>query len=269
LDIKRNWLVNRIRDDFFSESFFNSYSLINSITSGELKDIAPYKKLNFFDAEKKYEARKYFQESTPVKVYENGFRWIDVGRGSTLLAEMMNNCGSAGLMSTDKDATIITLFGPNGKPHVMVTYSPNEKRIGGDECAGSTAVKSEYHSYVIDLANYLGVRFDAMKSKSWELGLKYRLRDKAQFIEPIKTSDHLSNSYFRFATDGKIFYTDGYAVVSEEEVNRAKKMMDSGELKVNYSQEDAFKIVLSHNNRDYLINHGIKITSIYDFIGGG
>jgi hypothetical protein len=267
LDSERDWLVNRLLDDFFGDVFFNYYSLIQDITSGNLKDLAPYKRLKFLDAQQKYEKRKYFQESEPLKVYENGFKWIDVGRKSTLLSEKMKNCGSAGLMSWDKNATIISLFGPNGKPHVMVTYSPGEKRISGDECAGSTEVKPEYHQYVLDLANHLGARFDASKSKSTELGLKYRLRDKAQSLEKLKTSEYSYDSYFRFVVDGEVFYTDSNSVVPEDEIRRAKKMIDGGELEVPYPQEDAFKTVLNSNNRNALTDHGIQIVPLGRFLG--
>jgi hypothetical protein len=269
LDEQRGWLINRIRADFFDDTFFNYYSLIQDIVSGQLKDIAPYKKLRFFDAQKKYEKRRYFQESTPIKVYENGFQWIDVGRKSTLLSEQMKNCGSAGLMSLDKDATIVALFGPNGKPHVMVTYSPNEKRISGDECGASAPVKPEYHQYVIDLAEHLGASFDAMKSKSPELGLKYRLRNIAQSIEPLKVSGSSFDSYFRFVDkSGKVFYTNGAMVVSEEEVHRAQEMMDQGKLKSNYPRKEVFRVMLNANNHRDMEAYGLHVDSLYDFIGG-
>jgi hypothetical protein len=269
LDSERNWLVNRLRDELFGETFFNYYSLIQDITSGKLKDIAPYKKLRFYDAEKKYEKRRYFQESEPLKIYENGFKWIDVGRKSTLLSEKMKNCGSAGLMSLDKNATIIALFGPNGKPHVMVTYSPNEKRISGDECAGSTAVKSEYHQYVIDLADHLGATFSATKSRSTELGLKYRLRNKAQSLEKLKMTDDSFDSYFKFVVNGKVFYTDSYVVVSEDEVRRARGLMDRGELRVPYPQEGTVKTVLLSNNRYPMQDQGIHLIPLHQFLDEG
>jgi hypothetical protein len=268
LDSQRTWLVNRLRDDFFNESFFLYYSLIQDITNGVIKDLAPYKRLEFFDAQQKYEKRRYFQESEPIKVYENGFKWIDVGRKSTLLSEQMRNCGSAGLMSLDKDATIIALFGPNGKPHVMVTYSPRDKKISGDECAGSTAVKPEYHQYVIDLSDHLGATFSATKSKSTELGVKYRLRNIAKSLEKLETPEYTSGSYFKFIANGKVFYTDGYVVVSNDELRRAQTMIEKGELKVPYPRENIFETVLLSSNRGYMEQAGIHPTTMYDFVGG-
>lgn len=269
LDSERGWLVDRLRADFFGKIFFNYYSLIQDIASGKLKDLAPYKRLKFYDAQQKYEKRKYFQESIPIKVYENGFKWIDVGRKSTLLSEKMKNCGSAGLMSMDPDRTIIALFGPNGKPHVMVVYSPNERRISGDECAGSTAVKPEYHQYVIDLADQLGARFDASKSRSKELGLKYRLRNKAQSIEQIKVPEYSYDSYFKFVVDGKVFYTNGYTVASESDINRAKQMIESGDLKSNYLPKEAFRDVLNSNRHYVMEDYGIKVTPLHEFLAEG
>jgi hypothetical protein len=268
LDSERDWLVNRLLDDFFGDVFFNYYSLIQDITSGTLKDIAPYKRLKFLDAQQKYEKRKYFQESEPLRVYENGFKWIDVGRKSTLLSEKMKNCGSAGLMSWDKNATIISLFGPNGKPHVMVTYSPGEKRISGDECAGSTEVKPEYHQYVLDLANHLGARFDVSRSKSTELGLKYSLRDKAQSIEKIKTTNSF-DEYFRFIVNGEAFYTNGTMMVSEDEVQQVQRMIDRGVLEVPFPQEDTFRTVLNSNNRHSMEDEGVHIIPLREFLEEG
>jgi hypothetical protein len=269
LDAQRTWLVGRLQDDFFKETFFAYYSLIQDIASGKLKDIAPYKRLRFLDAQQKYEKRRYFQESEPIRVYENGFKWIDVGQKSTLLSEQMKNCGSSGLMSMDRDRTILALFGPNGKPHVMVTYSPNEKRISGDECAGSSPVKPEYHSYVIDLAEHMGATFDVTRSKSTELRIKYGLRNKAQSIEPLKTADPSLDDYFRFVVDGEVFYTNGDMVASEEEVNRAKRMMESGELNVRAPQKDAFRAVLLHNNLGSMEYHGIHVIPLRAFLGEG
>jgi hypothetical protein len=269
LQSQRDWLVNRLRDELFGERFFTHYSLITDIMSGKLKDIAPYKRLRFYDAQKKYEKRRYFQESEPIKVYENGFRWIDVGPRSEIIHEQMKNCGSSGVMSLDKDRTIIALFGPNGKPHVMVTYSPNEKRISGDECAGSTAVKPEYHQYVMDLADQLGAKFDVHKSKSPELAIKYRLRNVAQSIETLSTNKYGFDSYFRFVVNGRAFYTDGARVASEEEVNRAGQMIKSGELKSNYPPEEAFKDILNGNNRYKIEDAGIHVVPLREFLGEG
>lgn len=268
VDEFRQELLPDIRDQFLGDIFFNYSSLMKDISSGKFTDVAPYRKLQFRDAEIKYDERRHFEQTMPLKVYDNGFKWIDAGQRSVVLSNQMKNCGSAGVMSLDKDRTILALFGPTNKPHVMVTYSPNEKRISGDECAGSTEVKPEYHQYVIDLAEHLGATFDASKSRSTELGLKYRLRNKAQSIEKLETPDSF-DSYFKFVIDGKAFYTNGTMVASEDDVNRAKKMVESGELESNYSPKEVFKDVLNVNRHYVMEDHGINVISLYGFLGEG
>ena len=265
VDDWRRRLVPMIREKFFDETFFTYYRLMQDITSGKLTDVATYKRLDFVAAAVKYDKRHHFEETTPLKVYSNGFKWIDTGKKSTLLSNQMKNCGSSGVMGIDPDRTILTLFGPNNKPHVMVVYSPNEKRISGDECAGSSPVKPEYHDYVLDLAHHLGAWFDAEKSKSTLLALKYRLRDKAQAIEPLQTTEHSFDEYFRFEADGQTFYTDGYVVVSDANVRKMQNMVERGEMTLPYPQEDPFKSALIQANRNTLIHQGIEIVRLYEF----
>jgi hypothetical protein len=173
-------------------------------------------------------------------------------------------------MSMDENRTILALFGPNNKPHVMVVYSPGEKRISGDECSGSTPVKPEYHDYVLDIANHLGVRFDEAKSKSTSLRVKYLLRDKADSLEQIhfRDSDNFSyDEYFRFTSDGQEYYTNGSTVVSGADVAKVKEMIDSGELELRYPDKDTYKAVLYGSNLQQLADLGIKYTPIYKFVG--
>jgi hypothetical protein len=179
----------------------------------------------------------------------------------------MSNCGSSGVMSADPDRTILTLFGPNNKPHVMVVYSPNDKRISGDECAGSSPVKPQYHAYVLDLAHHLGVRFDEERSKSPELRVKYLLKDKAQSIEPLQSSNDQSyDHYFRFTVDGQGFYTDGHVVVSGADVDRVGKMIDDSELVLPYPQQSITRNVFNQYNRNIMIGRGVEFIPIRKFI---
>jgi hypothetical protein len=257
-----------IRQEFFDETFFKYYPIIQDIDSGKLTDVAPYKKLGFIEANIKYEKRQYFEGSTPIKVYPNGFKWIDTGRKSVLLAEQMRNCGSAGLMSQDENRTILALFGPNNKPHVMLTYSPNEKRISGDECTGSSPVKPEYHEYVMDLAHQLGVRFDTERTKSPLLKVKYLLRNKAQQVESLQSEDHhFYDQYYRFVADGQMYYTNGYDVVSKTDVDRIQDMVESGELELSKVGNSFLGTVFYHYNRGILDHSGFKFTPLKMFAG--
>lgn len=266
----RHNLVNTIRENLFKKVFFSAYSLIQDITSGKVTDVAPYKRLRFLAAVIEYDKKRHFEQATPLKIYSNGFKWIDAGKKSQILSEMMRNCGSAGLMSMDEDRTILALFGPTNKPHVMVTYSPNEKRISGDQCGGSSPVKPEYHDYVLDLVELLGVRFDANKSKSPSLRTKYLLRNKAQSIQPLKVEDPSNYSQdilFKFISEGQEFYTNGEYVVSGFDVDRIQDLIDHGEIKLPYPDKAASRAVFwSRANRELLEEQGVRYTSMYDFV---
>ena len=134
-------LREEISRGFFKKVFF-SRNLIIGIDSGKIIDLHPYANLTFREANEKYEKKSIFSDKTPVKKYPNGWRWVDAGAKCDLIGGMMKNCGSTGVMSADKDRTMLTLFDEQNIPHVVATYSPNEKRISGVEGQASTAVKN-------------------------------------------------------------------------------------------------------------------------------
>jgi hypothetical protein len=177
---------------------------------------------------------------------------------------MMKNCGSAGLMSLDEDRTMLTLFDNRNKAHVVVTYSPNEKRISGDEGIGGSAVKEKYHDYILDLVKFLGVRFDAQKTKSDHLKVKYLLYDFAQKLEKLPSGGIFDN-YFKFSVNNQEYYTNGYLVVSDADIKRAEALMNRGEIKLKNDQGDIIKNVFNHLNRSILSSHGMVYTSIEEF----
>jgi hypothetical protein len=217
---QREALKKQIEQTFFGDSFFTYYSLPTAIIDGTEKNIAPYKNLSFWDAQKKFDKKRIFQEMTPLKVYPNGYKWINVGKRCHLVGHLMKNCGSAGVMSLDPDRTIIALFDKTNKPHVVVTYSPNEKRISGDEGVASSEVKSLYHNYILDLAQTLGVNFDASRTKSTFLKLKYLLRNKISNIQKLRPSS-VYDEYFVFTTlNGREYYTNGSEVLPADELRR-------------------------------------------------
>jgi hypothetical protein len=100
----------------------------------------------------------------------------------------------------------------------MVVYHPNEQRISGDESVGSQPVKEKYHDYVLDLADFLNVKFDTGHSKSKLLGIKYILRGKIQDIEPVGEKTPFNEYYRLTMTDGKVYYTDCNYLVSKAHV---------------------------------------------------
>lgn len=211
-----------IADEFFKELFFGR-PLVRDIVSGKLTDLAPYSRLAYEKASDKYEEKFLFSDKTPIKTYGNGWKWIDAGDKCEILGKKMKNCGSVGVMGTDPKRTIISLFDPKGTPHVVVTYSPTEKRISGIEGQGSTEPKDEYLDYVVDLSKVLDAPIDAYNNKSTALKLKALLNPvKFQRIQKPSTSGFAYDAYFLLQLpNGKSYYTDGRDAVPKEQVDSA------------------------------------------------
>jgi len=253
LEDKRRVYKAEIENMFEREEIALYSVFIKDIESGKIKDLKPYKDLSFDDAKKKYDEKRVFEEQEPVKAYSNGWRWIDVGPKCELVGKKMSNCGSTGVMSMDPDKTMITLFDDNQNPHVVVTYSPNEKRISGDEGAGSTAVKSEYHSYVLDLTKTLGVQFDYDKSKSKELRLKGAIGDAVKTME-LYFENTYSQFYILTMRDGKTFYTNSYDFISKDDLDDFinKERTEEGKKPVKIDKKhrtEKMGYALNRNNR--------------------
>lgn len=217
-----------VEEDLFNDIFFYN-SLAADILSEKVTNLAPYKKLSFKEAIEKYNKKKIFDDKPPIKTYPDGFKWIDAGAKCELLGEAMRNCGSAGVMSGDPDKTMLALFDSNNKPHVMVTYSPNEKRISGDEGGGGSNVKDEYINYVLDLCDILGAKFDAEKAKTKWLGLQSKLKSIATDMKRIKDFGGVSvyDELFSFNVGGTEYYTDSYHVISKADADKAVEYIAS------------------------------------------
>lgn len=212
----QQWL-STLKENFLTDPFFSNV-FVKDIISGKVTDLKPFVKLPFKQASEKYDKKRVFSDVEPLKTYQNGWKWIDVGPKCELVGGQMKNCGSTGVMSMDPDRTMLTLFDKGNKPHVVVTYSPNDKRISGDEGVGSTPVKDEYGDYVLDIAKHLGANFDFDKSKSTTLALK-----AAVGPENLKSITGVggSNYYFRVElNNGKVWYTNKYTFVSEQDIQK-------------------------------------------------
>jgi hypothetical protein len=252
----RSLMKKRIEADLLDQTFFSHFNLIKDIRQEKLTDLSPYKKLSFLEASDKYEKKNVFKDTTPIKVYENGWKWINVGKKCNLLGKMMSNCGSAGLMSMDSDSTIIALFDKGNKAHVMVTYSPNEKRISGDEGAGTTPVKDKYSDYVLDLADRLGVVFDAHKSKSNLIRVKYFFADKLKSINRFDFSNTY-NEYFKVITkDGKEYFSTSDTAISKEDADK----LSNFDFTINLG--NIVKNVLDYRNINKIIHSNLGINYI-------
>lgn len=264
LDEQREALEVQIKNKLFSDTFFEYNDLIKDILSGSLKDISPYKKLDFSSAKDKYDKQRIFKDRASLRAYENGYKWIDTGMRCQLVGKLMKNCGSAGLMSWDDNRTLLTLFDNRNKPHVMVTYSPSEKRISSDVGVGSSEVKSKYHDYILDLAKFLGAKFDVDKTKSTFLKVKYLLSGIAQKLEELPGGD-IYNTYFRFYTNNQEYYTNGNIVVSNEDIKKVSFGVSRGEIQLKNDQKNIIKNIFNHLNRPILSSHGIVYIPIDKF----
>jgi hypothetical protein len=162
-------------EDYFFKSFF-SYEFIRKIINSEIRDIAPYRNLNLFEALKKYDEKQIFKNKKPIKIYPNGYRWIDVGKDCYLLGFLMKNCGRAVARINDKDdhITMIALFDQNNNPHAVVTYSVNNNAIRDEQGKASTVINDQWHDYILDLANELNATIDQEHIKSNKFKLIYK-----------------------------------------------------------------------------------------------
>lgn len=211
-------LKEAIKKEFFEDSFFTTNNIIKAIDDGTLKILQPYKDLSFNEANEKFEEKKIFRDKKPIKKYKNGWRWVDVGKRCSVVGRKMRNCGSAGVMSQDEDRTILSLFDEHDNPHVVVTYSPNEKRLSGIESAGGTEVKDEYIDYVLDLSKAIQVPFDVSRLKNRLLSLKYQFENSLNSIQTVGQKDSMNGyKYLLQMKDGKKFYSDIREFVSKED----------------------------------------------------
>ena len=119
-------LKDQIKEKLLDSVFFSYNNFIEAILKKEITDLKPYENLTFQQASEKYEQKKIFEDKTPLKTYPDGWKWIDAGKKCHIIGDKMRNCGSTGVMGTDADRTMLTLFDPNNEPHVVATYSPNE-----------------------------------------------------------------------------------------------------------------------------------------------
>lgn len=260
LEEQRVALKKQIKGKILSDAFFTYNYLVKDIISGNLTDIAPYRKLTFSEAMDKYDKLNIFKNRTPLKTYKNGYKWINVGKRCQLVGKFMKNCGSAGLMSNDDDRTLLVLFDSRNKPHVIVVYSPNEKRLSHEEGAGSSEVKERYQDYVIDLAAFLGVTFDVTKSRSPLLKIKYKLLGIASQIELISKDTY--NPVFKFQINDKEYYANEYYAVSSDDVEKVEKAIKTGEINLKTNHNNMKIDVLSFMNQEGLSRFGVKYIPI-------
>lgn len=262
LEYERKEIEKQIELFLFKREHFFENDFVKKIISGEISDLAPYKKLSFDDARTKFDKKNIFKDKQPIKVYSNGFKWIDVGSKCHLIADTMKNCGSALLMSSDKDRTMLVLFDGKNKPHIVVTYSPNEKRINADQGVASSVPKEKYHDYILDLANFLNVRYDSELSKSPALRAKYLISRITNNFEKLPIEEDGWSAYFRFTVDNQIYYTNSRDVVSQNDYSEVEKDLQDGTLKLPNKYGKTVEKIFNNANRRSLIEIGVKFIKL-------
>lgn len=253
-----------------SGAIFEYYSLPADIISGKLKDINRYKDLKFMEAQYLYDQYRIFEEAKPFKSYKDGFKWINVGMRCPFIGSLMKNCGSAGVMSDDPKRTMLVLFDKNNKPHALVTYSPNQNRISGDEGVAGSPVKSIYLKYILNLAKILNANIDD-RTKSRLLRLKFMMRNHATDIRQIQ--DHTFDPIFRLKINNEVYYSNGYVLVPKTDVDKLKSMIETGEVNQRYvtyhnkklSTTDLIHVFVSPNNEIRLKSLGFNPRSVYEY----
>ncbi len=210
-----------IKEKLMRKSFFNS-TLMKAIISGSA-NIERYKELSFKEALEKYNYETISDPAATVLEYDDGWKWINVGKKCEMIGDRMSNCGSVGVMSLDEDRTMISLFNPTGEPRLLLTWSPNEKRISGVEGKGGSAPKPEYFQYVKDLADKLNASFieNSLGEKRFPLW--------AYFItgnEPKMVLESVFDKFYELKTpDGIIWITNGNAFITKDNFELAKRIL--------------------------------------------
>jgi len=147
----------------------------------------------------------------------------------------------------------------------VVTYSPNEKRISGDEGVAGVEAKAEYHDYILDLSNILGAKFDVGRTKSKLLKLKSVLQNQAtdlKKIEVSKTPSIYDDEFFRFIMKGKLYYSNGYYIVSGEDIQKVSQAVKTKTLTLRNNQGNKIKEVFNPYNRDSLKQFGVSFVGV-------
>lgn len=258
-DIK--YLHKEIKQKLFNNYLFRT-SIVKGLDSGKIKNIKEYSGLSFNVANEKYNKKRVFEESTPLKTYSNGYKWINVGEKCELIGGLMKNCGSTGVMSMDKDRTMLVLFDDNNVPHVVLTYSPNEKRISGIEGQASTASKEEYHDYVLDIAKQLeaDIDYERESSKSKMLAIRIMLKEKLKNIKKIYSGEW--DEYFLVKmNDDNEYYTNYHNYIPADEISSNNTEDIKNELKNIFTQAYRGNKTPAINKSDFLSRYSISMYS--------
>jgi hypothetical protein len=261
-------LLQNLEEKYFDTYFFSRHNkFILDILSGKIKNLNKYDHLPYDDAQKLYDEFRLFSEQKPLKLYKNGYKWVNIGNKCTLVAKYMANCGSVGLMSDDKDKSGIVLFDNNNKPHVILVYSPNQNRISSEEGVGHSEVKPEYHEYILDLTTVLSAKLDLHKTQGSLLKMKYIFgNDNIQEIK-FKTTSVYSR-YYKVKYNKRVYYSDGYEMVDSDSAKvTLEKVKSSGEKLYKgirgLGKLGLLQVLFNTTNKSLLKSLGLDYVSVY------
>jgi hypothetical protein len=253
-------LKNSLEEALLGQSTFFSFNIMSAYLKGQLKTLQGYDHLSFREASDKFENKMMFQDATPIKVYPNGWKWINVGKKCSIIGREMKNCGSTGLMGTDPNIGLLTLFDQGNTPHVVATHLPGQNQITNPEGQGSTEVKDEYIPLVLDLARVLGaeIRDD---TKSRHLNLQIKLGSKLKASKRLYT-DTFTELFSVKMNNGKSYYTDSFYLLPKEDLVKITSLTPKPKNVV-----EKLKVLFNHYTREQVkrTHSDVRFIRMYDF----
>ena len=260
------YLEKQLRDGLVDDAIFFTRDIVKDREKIKKQEFKQYSKMSFKDASAKYSRIKAFSESKEVMTFDDGHRWLDVGPRCQFVGREMKNCGSTGVMSLDPDKTMLILVDSKNKPRIVVTLSPNEKRLSGAEGSAGSYPKEEYYDHIVELADFLDVKFDVTRSKSFLLNLKYLFRGVKIKIKRLKTDNEYERLYEIILPNKKRLYSDTNYFILEDEARKAGEILNQKYFSkpVNFSTRlrNNIKKILHGRNRQ-LVGDEVKYYTIY------
>jgi len=220
------YLEEQLRNGLIDDTIFFTRDIVKDREKIKKQEFKQYSKMSFKDASAKYSEIKAFSESKEVMTFDDGHRWLNVGPRCQFVGNAMKNCGSTGVMSSDPDKTMLILVDPSNKPRIVATLSPNEKRLSGVEGSASTQPKEEYYDHIVELADFLDVKFDITRSDSFLLNLKYLFRGVKIKIKQLKTSSEYRRIYKISLPDKINIYADTSLFILEDQARKADEILN-------------------------------------------
>lgn len=240
-------LEKEIEDVLFSDHFF-SRDLTKKIMQNP-SATQRYQDKTFKEASEDFGRRNLLELDKVILSYENGWRWIDAGKRNDMVAHDLANCGSSGLMSDDPDRTILALINDIGTVKLIVTWSPNQKRISSARDSGGSreSIKSMYHSYILDLMKKIGANYLPNSVQKEDVELCIRTISDG---EPELLSESLFGNKYKFKTvDGENWIAiDNDSFLKENDYNKISfHLQEIGEFEKTKKEERKEKEMFDEN----------------------